>query len=85
MCPITRVGCTCPLLAWIKRLLVLPGATKMPKARNPVRIECGHMIRAIKSMEKLLQSTHIDESTRRHAKVVKEIFEEEVAVLRGES
>jgi hypothetical protein len=86
MCSITRVGCRCPLLTWIKRLLALPGATKMPRARkNPVRIEYGHMIRTIKSLEELLQSTHINESTRRHAKEVKEILEKEVAVLQGEN
>ena len=81
MCPITRVGWACSLLTWIKRLLPLPGATKMPEARNPVGIEYGYMIRTIKSLEKLLKSTQIHESTRRHAKEVKESLEKQVAVL----
>lgn len=72
-----------PLLTWIKRLLPLPGATKMPKARNPVRIEYGHMIRTIKSLEKLLQSKYIHESTRRHATEVKEVLERELEALQS--
>ena len=72
-----------PLLTWIKRLLPLRGATKMPKARNPVRIEYGHMIRTIKSLEKLLQSKYIHESTRRHATEVKEVLERELEALQS--
>jgi hypothetical protein len=53
----------------------------MVKDRNPVRIEYGHMIKTIKSLEKLLQSKYIHESTRRHATKVKEVLERELEAL----
>jgi hypothetical protein len=53
----------------------------MRKRRDPVRIEYGHMIKTIKSLEKLLKSTYIHESTRRHATEVKEVLERELEAL----
>jgi hypothetical protein len=56
----------------------------MPKDGNLIRIEYGHMIKTIKSLEKLLESGDINESTRRHAKEVKELLEKQVeSQLRG--
>jgi hypothetical protein len=53
----------------------------MRKRTDPVRIEYGHMIKTIKSLEKLLRSKYIHESTRRHAMEVKEVLEKELEVL----
>jgi hypothetical protein len=53
----------------------------MRKRIDPVRIEYGHMIKTIKSLEKLLQSKYIHESTRRHAAEVKEVLEKELEAL----
>jgi hypothetical protein len=50
----------------------------MAKRRNLARIEHGHMIKTIRSLEKLLEAKHITESTRRHAKEVKELLEMEL-------
>jgi hypothetical protein len=50
----------------------------MAKDRKRVRIEYRHMIKTIKSLEKLLKSKYIHESTRRHATVVKELLEREL-------
>jgi hypothetical protein len=53
----------------------------MRKRIDPVRIENGHMIKAITSLENLLQSGGIHESTRRLAKEVKEVLERELEAL----
>jgi hypothetical protein len=50
----------------------------MPKNSNLVRIEYAHVIKTIKSLEKLLKSKYIHEATRRHATVVKELLEREL-------
>jgi hypothetical protein len=41
-------------------------------------MEYAHMIKTIKSLEKLLESKYIHESTRRHAALVKELLEREL-------
>jgi hypothetical protein len=53
---------------------------KMPKEPRLVRIEYGHIIK-IKSLEKLLNSNHINESTRGDAKEVIELLEKELESL----
>ena len=58
----------------------------MANDRKLVRIEYGHIIKTIKSLERLLKSRDIDESTRRHAKEVKELLDKQVESLNsGES
>jgi hypothetical protein len=55
----------------------------MANDRKLVRIEYGRMVKTIKSLRKLLETKHTDESTRRHTKEVIELLEKELESPRG--